>query len=351
MTEETGRAVHWPADADVGGRKAGRTVVVTGASAGIGRAAAREFGGRECRVALIARGRAGLEAAAAEVARAGGTPLVVPADVTDVEALDTAADEIERTFGPIDVWVNAAFATIFARFHDIEPREFRRATDVSYLGFVHGTMVALRRMRPRDRGVIIQVGSALGERSVPLQSAYCGAKHAINGFTESLRTELLHDHSGVHVTVVQMPGVNTPQFSWVRSRLPRHPQPVAPVYQPEVCARAISYAADHPGRKQYWVGASTAVTLIGQRLCAPLLDRYLAKTGIDSQQTEQRVDRGDGNLFAPVDDDEDFGTRGAFDERALPHSPAWWLRSHPVATAAAGLAAVSVAVAAGAQGR
>ncbi|MHA0286396.1 SDR family oxidoreductase [Mycobacterium sp. C3-094] len=337
-------------DATTGRRDPVRTVVVTGASAGIGRAAAREFGRRGWRVALIARGHAGLEAAAAEVARCGGTPLVVPADVTDFDALDAAADEIERTLGPIDVWVNAAFATIFARFHEIEPQEFRRATDVSYLGFVHGTMVALRRMRPRDRGAIIQVGSALGERSVPLQSAYCGAKHAINGFTESLRTELLHDNSGVHVTVVQMPGVNTPQFSWVRSRLPRHPQPVAPVYQPEVCARAISFAADHPAQKQYWVGGSTVATLIGQRLCAPVLDRYLAKTGIESQQTTERVDREDGNLFHPVDDEKDFGAHGVFDDRSLPHSPAWWLRSHPVATAAAGLAAVSVAVAAGTQG-
>jgi short-subunit dehydrogenase len=247
------------------------------------------------------------------------------------------------------VWVNAAFSTIFAPFDQITPEEFRRATEVTYLGFVHGTMTALKRMKPRNRGTIVQVGSALGVRGIPLQSAYCGAKHAINGFTESLRTELMHEHSNVHVTLVQMPGVNTPQFSWVRSRLQHHPQPVAPVYQPEISARAVAYAAKHPKHKQYWVGASTVLTILGQRVAAPLLDRYLARTGFSSQQTQQPVDRDGGNLFEPLDDEPgtDYGAHGVFDRRAHSHSPAWWLRSHvtPVAMAGAAALAGSVGVA------
>jgi len=209
-----------------------QTVAITGASAGIGRAAARLFGQRGDRVALIARGRVGLEGAVRDVERAGGTALAVPADVADFAQVDRAAKEIEATFGPIDVWVNVAFASVFAPFAETTAEEFRRVTEVTYLGFVHGTMAALARMRPRDRGAIVQVGSALGARGIPLQAAYCGGKHAVNGFTESLRCELLHDKSNVHVTVVQMPAVNTPQFSWVRSKLPRHPQPVPPIYQP-----------------------------------------------------------------------------------------------------------------------
>ena len=320
-----------------------RTVVVTGASAGIGRAVAREFGSAGAHVALIARGTGGLQAAADEIKQTGGTPMVVTADVADFAAVDQAAHLIERQFGPIDVWVNAAFSTIFAPFDQIDPNEFKRATDVSYLGFVHGTMAALNRMKPRDRGTIVQVGSALGMRSIPLQSAYCGAKHAVNGFTESLRTELMHDHSNVHITVVQMPGVNTPQFSWVRSRLPHHPQPVAPVYQPEIAARAVAYAAKHPKHKQYWVGASTVATLLGQRVCPPLLDRYLARTGFPSQQTDQQADPGPGNLFAPLDDepDTDYGAHGVFDRRARAHSPQWWLRSHGRPLVIAGLAALA----------
>ncbi len=213
---------------------------------------------------------------------AGGQALAVPTDVADHAQVEKAATEIEAQFGPIDVWINVAFTSVFAPFAEITPDEFRRVTEVSYLGFVHGTMVALSRMRPRDAGTIVQVGSALSERSIPLQSAYCGAKHAINGFTESLRCELLHEGSNVHVTVVQMPAVNTPQFSWVLSRLPRHPQPVPPIYQPEVAARGVLYAADHPRRKQYWVGGSTAATLLAQKAAPALLDRYLAKTGFDA---------------------------------------------------------------------
>ena len=214
-----------------------QTVVVTGASAGIGRATARLFGQRGARVALIARGQAGLDGAARDVQEAGGQALAISADVADYEQVTAAARKAEERFGPIDVWVNVAFTSVFAPFSEITAEEFRRVTEVSYLGFVHGTMAALALMRPRGRGTIVQVGSALGERSIPLQSAYCGAKHAINGFTSSLRCELLHEKSGVRVTVVQMPAVNTPQFSWVRSRLPNHPQPVPPIYQPEVAAR------------------------------------------------------------------------------------------------------------------
>ena len=236
---------------------------------------------------LIARGEDGLRAAATAVEEAGGSALAVPTDVADFQAVERAAEQAETQFGPIDVWVNVAFTSVFAPFWEIKPEEFRRVTEVSYLGFVHGTMAALARMRPRDRGTIIQVGSALSYRAIPLQSAYCGAKHAINGFTESVRCELLHDGSHVRITVVQMPAVNTPQFSWVLSRLPRRPQPVPPIYQPEVAAQGVVFAADHPDRKEHWVGASTVGTIMAQKFAAPLLDRYLGRTGYDSQQTKE----------------------------------------------------------------
>ena len=235
-----------------------QTVVITGASAGIGRAAARQFARRGDRIALIARGRAGLEGAVRDVERAGGTALAIPADVADFAQVDGAAKKIEAAFGPIDVWVNVAFASVFAPFAETTAEEFRRVTEVTYLGFVYGTMAALARMRPRDRGVIVQVGSALGARGIPLQAAYCGGKHAINGFTESLRCELLHDKANVRVTVVQMPAVNTSQFSWVRSKRPRHPQPVPPIYQPEVAARAVVYAPVTPGAESSTTGRIAA---------------------------------------------------------------------------------------------
>jgi NAD(P)-dependent dehydrogenase (short-subunit alcohol dehydrogenase family) len=317
-----------------------QTVVVTGASAGIGRATARLFGERGASVGLIARGRAGLEGAAREVEEAGGKAVAVSADVADYEQVTAAARKIEENLGPIDVWVNVAFTSVFSPFSEITAEEFRRVTEVSYLGFVYGTMAALSRMSPRGQGTIVQVGSALGSRSIPLQSAYCGAKHAINGFTESLRCELLHENSGVHVTVVQMPAVNTPQFSWVRSRLPKHPQPVPPIYQPEVAARGVVYAADHPHRKQYWVGASTAATILANRVAPALLDRYLARTGYGSQQTEQPADPGQpDNLLYPVDgvNGHDHGAHGAFDDRSHGRSPQLWLSQH--ARAASGLAA------------
>ncbi len=296
-----------------------QTVAITGASAGIGRATARMFGARGARVGLIARGEEGLRGAAEDVTAVGGTAHAVTADVADFSQVDAAATEIEKTLGPIDVWVNVAFTSVFAPFAEITPEEFRRVTEVTYLGYVYGTLAALNRMRPRNRGVIVQVGSALGERSIPLQSAYCGAKHAINGFTSSLRCELLHEGSGIKVTVVQMPAVNTPQFSWVRSRLPRHPQPVPPIYQPEVAARGVLRAAGHPGRREYLVGATTRATVLANRVVPGLLDRYLARTGYKSQQTEQPEppDRP-GNLWQPEDERADYGAHGEFDEKAHP---------------------------------
>jgi NAD(P)-dependent dehydrogenase (short-subunit alcohol dehydrogenase family) len=316
-----------------------QTVVITGASAGIGRATAQLFAARGASVALIARGQAGLDGAAREVERAGGTPLPISADVADYDQVVAAAEKAEAELGPIDVWVNVAFTSVFAPFDQISAAEFRRVTEVSYLGFVHGTMAALGRMRPRDEGVIVQVGSALGERSIPLQSAYCGAKHAINGFTSSLRCELLHDGSKIRVTVVQMPAVNTPQFSWVRSRLPHQPQPVPPIYQPEVAARGVVFAADHPDRRQYWVGGSTAATILGTRVAPGLLDRYLARTGYSSQQTAQPAPAGrPDNLQEPVDGPAgtDHGARGAFDDRSHPRSAQLWLSQHPGLVVAAG---------------
>lgn len=314
-----------------------QTVVITGASAGIGRATARLYGKRGADVVLIARGRAGLDAAAKEIESLGGRPLVQVADTADARQVEAAADAAEQAFGPIDVWINCAFTSVFAPFDEISAEEYDRVTQVTYLGFVNGTRTALKRMLPRDRGTIVQVGSALGERAIPLQSAYCGAKHAINGFTSSLRTELLHRGSNVRVTVAQMPAVNTPQFSWVRSRLPRHPQPVPPIYQPEVAARGVVHAADHPGRKQYYIGASTLATVWANRLAPALLDRYLARTGFDSQQTDLQPPSGESNLFEPVDrpEGDDHGAHGIFDVSAHSRSLEATLARHPAAVASA----------------
>ncbi|MEV6025415.1 SDR family oxidoreductase [Streptomyces sp. NPDC052036] len=319
-----------------------RAVVVTGASGGVGRATAVAFAARGDRVALLARGRAGLAATADEVRRVGGEALVVPVDVADARAVEDAAQQVADEFGRIDVWVNNAFAGVFARFTDVAPDEFRRVTEVTYLGCVFGTRAALRHMLPANHGTIVQVGSALAYRGIPLQSAYCGAKHAIQGFNESLRCELLHERSRVRTTMVQLPAMNTPQFDWALSRMPRRARPVAPVYQPEVAARAVVHAAGHPRRREYWVGGSTVATLIANAVAPGLLDRYLARTGFDAQQDEPqdtRQDRrqderqrraghgGAGNLWAPADGPHghDFGAHGRFDAESLPTSGEEWL--------------------------
>jgi short-subunit dehydrogenase len=323
-----------------------RTVVLTGASAGVGRATAREFGKRGDKVALLARNHDALEAAAEEIRREGGTAIAIPTDVADPEQVEAAAERAERELGPIDVWVNDAMASVFARVWDIEPAEFRRVTEVTYLGAVYGTMEALKRMRPRNKGTIVEVGSALAYRGIPLQSAYCGSKHGIKGFVESLRTELMAEKSGVHVTMVHLPGLNTTQFGLVRTRLPKTPRPVAPVYQPEVAARAIVHAAGHAKRRAYWVGGSTVMTIIGNRIAPWFADWYLAKTGIKGQQTDQPADehrKHTDYLYEPVPGDH--GSHGSFDDEAKPRSPQAMLSRHRGAAAAgaAGLAAGAAA--------
>ncbi|PRX43714.1 short-subunit dehydrogenase [Prauserella shujinwangii] len=326
------------------GRNARKTVVVTGASAGVGRATARLLGARGDRVALLARGEEGLRKAAQEVEQAGGRALPIPVDVSDFAAVRAAARRAEEELGPVDVWINGAFATAFGPFTKLKPEEFRQVTDVTYHGFVHGTKAALELMQPRDRGTIVQIGSALAYRGVPLQSAYCGAKHAIQGFTESLRCELLHDGSGVNVTMVQLPGLNTPQFDWAVSRMRYKAQPVPPIYEPEIAARGIVYAADHPRRREYWVGFSTVATLIANKLAPGLLDRYLGRTGYDSQQTEREEDPDRPvNLWEPVDDDSDFGAHGRFDEQAKKRSPQLWFSHHHGTLAAAAVTAAAAA--------
>lgn len=297
-------------------------VVITGASAGVGRAIARAFARDGACLGLLARGRDGLEAARLEVGVLGGRALVLPTDVSDAEAVERAAETVEREFGPIDIWINNAMVSVFSPVKEMRPEEYRRVTEVTYLGYVYGTLAALKRMLPRDRGVIVQVGSALAYRGIPLQSAYCGAKHAIQGFCDSLRSELIHDGSRVRVTMVQLPAINTPQFSWVKSRLPRRPQPVPPIYQPEVAAEAIVFAARNERREMY-VGYPTVEAIIGDKIAPGLADRYLAKNGYDSQQTLEPVesDRRD-NLWEPVPGDH--GAHGTFDDRASDSSPQLW---------------------------
>lgn len=320
-------------------------VVVTGAAGGVGRAIAHAFAKRGAHVALLARGEGALEDVRREVKSFGGRGLVVPTDVAEADHVEAAAQRVEEELGPIDVWVNDAMATVFARFKDTSPEEFTRATQVTYLGAVYGTMAALSRMLERDRGTIVQVGSALSYRAIPLQAAYCGAKFGMRGFTDSLRTELMADRSNVWVTMVQLPGVNTPQFNWCRSKLPKHPMPVPPIYQPEIPAEAVYYAAHHR-RREIWVGYSTLQAIIGNKLSPRLADLYLARTGIRSQQMDDvpvPSDRPD-NLFAPVD--EKAATHGRFDQQAKQRSPQLWANTHrPLVTGvlAGGLAALGLA--------
>jgi NAD(P)-dependent dehydrogenase (short-subunit alcohol dehydrogenase family) len=319
-------------------------VVITGASAGVGRATVREFAQRGAHVALIARGREGLEAARLEVERMGGRALVLPLDVSDADAVEQAAEAVEQELGPIDVWVNNAMLSVFSPVKRMRPEEYKRVTDVTYLGYVYGTLSALKRMLPRDRGCIVQVGSALAYRGIPLQSAYCAAKHAVQGFMDSLHAELIHDESNVRVTMVQLPAVNTPQFSWVKSRLPNEPQPVGPIYQPEVAARAIYWAA-HNERRELYVGWPTVKAVVGDKLAPELADWYVARNAYEEQQTDAPVAPGRrDNLWEPVPGDH--GARGSFDERASDTSAQLWATTHRSLFALAGFGALLGAAAA-----
>ena len=298
------------------------TVVITGASAGVGRATAREFARHGARIGLVARQNESLEAARREVQELGGEALAIPADVANHAEVEEAAALVEMEYGPIDIWVNNAMTTVFAPFVEVTPEEYKRATEVTYLGYVWGTMSALRRMKQRNRGTIVQVGSALAYRAIPLQSPYCGAKFAIRGFTDSIRCELQHENSNVHLTMVQLPAVNTPQFNWCKSKLPNHPQPVPPIFQPEVPARAIYWAA-HQRRREVFVGGPVYQVIWGNKLLPWLGDWYLGKTGYESQQMDQPVEPDrPSNLFEPVPGEH--RTHGIFDERATNCSWALW---------------------------
>jgi NAD(P)-dependent dehydrogenase (short-subunit alcohol dehydrogenase family) len=309
--------------------KTPEVVVITGASAGVGRAIARAFARRGAHIGLLARGEAGLEGARRDVEELGGKALAIPTDVANADDVEAAAQLVEETFGPIDVWVNDAMESIFAPFKEIQPEDFKRVTEVAYLGFVYGTMSALHHMLPRNHGTIIQIGSALAYRSIPLQSAYCGAKHAIMGFTDSIRCELVHDHSDVKITMVQLPAVNTPQFGWVKSLLPHKAQPVPPIYQPEMIADAVTWVTDHY-RRELFIGLSTVIAIQGNKFFPALGDKYLGKTGYQSQQTDQpRNKQRPDNIWEPVDETRDYGAHGAFDSRARSYSWQLWADTHP----------------------
>ncbi len=321
-----------------------QVVVITGASGGVGRATARRFAREGARIGLLARGRAGLEATRQEVEREGGEALVLPVDVAEHDRVEAGAAAVEEAFGPIDVWVNNAMVTLYAEFLDIDPDEYRRATEVSYLGMVWGTRAALKRMVQRYRGSLVQVCSAMSYRGIPLQSPYCGAKHACKGFTESVITELLHNQSKVQVSMVQLPGLNTTQFTWGRTKLSKQTKPVPPIYQPKVAAEAIHHAARHK-RREIYVGMPTVMNIVGEKLAPWLLDRYLAKSAYKSQMTDTPLDpNGHDNLFESVD--EDRGAEGPFGDMAHGMSPQLELAKHRgavlagVGAAAAGAAAL-----------
>ena len=319
-------------------------VVITGASGGVGRATAQAFGRRGARVCLVARGEAGLAGAIRDVERLGGEAISVAGDTADPQTHERAAQETEQRFGPIDIWVTVAVTTVFAPFMEITPEEYERVTKVTYLGYVYGTQAALRRMLPRDRGVVVQVGSTLAYRGIPLQTAYCGAKHAIQGVTEALRAELIHNHNHVRLIMPQLPAVNTPQFTWGRNKLPQKAQPVPPIYQPEVIAEAIYWAAHHR-KRQLYIGGSTLAVIMGNKVVPGLGDWYLGKTGYESQmRPEARDPDQPNNLFSPVDTTHDYGAHGAFDDQAIDRSYEVWVAEHKgiVAGALAGVGGLAI---------
>jgi NAD(P)-dependent dehydrogenase (short-subunit alcohol dehydrogenase family) len=325
-----------------------KVAVVTGGTAGVGRAAVAEFARKGYDVAILARGQAGLDGAVTEVEKEGGRGLGVPTDVADDEAVESAAQRIEDELGEIDVWVNVAFVGSLAYSWDTTMEEFRRMTEVTYYGQVHGTLAALRRMRPRNSGVIINVGSAMAYRSIPLQSTYCGAKHAIKGFTESVMCELASEKSKVKLCMVQLPGLNTPQFDWNLNKMGKHPMPVPPIFQPELPGKAIAYLAEHP-RRNMWVGISTAYTILGERFAPKIVDLYLGRKGVGSQLTDRNAPRHGSNVFEPRDADEDRGAHGPFDDLAHSHDPQLWMSTHRRALVSGAAATVGGLAAIGAR--